>query len=105
MENLRIKLQAFDHEVLDQAARSIVEAARKTGAELRGPIPIPTKREQYTVLRGPHVDKKSREQFKKEVHTRVVDIIDILPATQEALMKLDLAIGVEAEVRQMGGDD
>ena len=101
MGNLRIKLRSFDHKVLDRAVQSVVEAAKKTGAKLRGPTPIPTKREQYTVLRGPHVDKKSREQFKREVHVRIIEIVHVLPDTQDALMKLDLAIGVDAEVFQM----
>lgn len=104
MENLRIKLRAFDHRVLDKAAQSVVEIAKKTGAKLRGPIPIPTQREQYTVLRSPHVDKKSREQFKREVHIRIIDIIHILPDTQDALMKLDLAVGVDAKVYQMNSN-
>lgn len=98
-QNIRIRLKAFDHRVLDQSADEIVSTAKRTGAEVRGPIPLPTKIEKFTVLRGPHIDKKSREQFEIRTHKRVLDIVDPTPQTVDALMKLDLAAGVDVEIK------
>jgi len=98
-QNIRIRLKAFDHRVLDQSAREIVSTARRTGAQVRGPIPLPTRIERFTVLRSPHIDKKSREQFEIRTHKRVLDIIDPTPQTVAALMKLDLAAGVDVEIK------
>jgi len=98
-QNIRIRLKAFDHRVLDTSTSEIVDTAKRTGAEVRGPIPLPTKIEKYTVLRGPHVDKKSREQFEIRTHKRLLDIIDPTPQTVDALMKLDLAAGVDVEIK------
>ena len=98
-QNIRIRLKAFDHRVLDQSAREIVSTAQRTGATVRGPIPLPTRIEKYTVLRSPHIDKKSREQFEIRTHKRLLDIIDPTPQTVDALMKLDLAAGVDVEIK------
>ena len=98
-QNIRIRLKAFDHRILDQSAREIVSTARRTGAEVRRPIPLPTRLERFTVLRSPHIDKKSREQFEIRTHKRVLDIIDPTPQTVDALMKLDLAAGVNVEIK------
>ncbi len=98
-QNIRIRLKAFDHRVLDQSAREIVSTAQRTGAAVRGPIPLPTRIEKYTVLRSPHIDKKSREQFEIRTHKRVLDIVDPTPQTVDALMKLDLAAGVDVEIK------
>ena len=98
-QNIRIGLRAFDHRVLDQSAREIVSPARRPGAPVRGPIPLPTRIERFTVLRSPHIDKKSREQFEIRTHKRVLDIIDPTPQTVDALMKLDLAAGVDVEIK------
>ncbi|MEQ8968205.1 MAG: 30S ribosomal protein S10 [Azospirillaceae bacterium] len=98
-QNIRIRLKAFDHRVLDQSTSEIVNTARRTGAEVRGPIPLPTRIERYTVLRSPHVDKKSREQFEMRTHKRLLDIIDPTPQTVDALMKLELAAGVDVEIK------
>ena len=98
-QNIRIRLKAFDHRVLDQSTSEIVNTAKRTGAEVRGPIPLPTKIEKYTVLRSPHIDKKSREQFEVRTHKRLLDIIDPTPQTVDALMKLDLAAGVDVEIK------
>ncbi len=98
-QNIRIRLKAFDHRVLDQSTSEIVNTAKRTGAQVRGPIPLPTKFEKYTVLRGPHIDKKSREQFEIRTHKRLLDIIDPTPQTVDALMKLDLAAGVDVEIK------
>ncbi|MBT4041725.1 MAG: 30S ribosomal protein S10 [Rhodospirillales bacterium] len=97
--NIRIRLKAFDHRVLDQSAGEIVNTAQRTGAQVRGPIPLPTRIEKYTVLRSPHVNKKSREQFEIRTHKRVLDIVDPTPQTVDALMKLDLAAGVDVEIK------
>ena len=101
MENqkIRIRLKAFDHRILDQSTGEIVQTARRTGAEIRGPIPLPTKISRWTVLKSPHVDKKSREQFEIRTHKRVIDIINPTPQTVDALMKLDLAAGVNVEIK------
>ena len=98
-QNIRIKLQAFDYRVLDVSTKEILSTAQRTGASVRGPIPLPNKIEKYTVLRGPHVDKKSREQFEIRTHKRLLDIIDPTPQTVDALMKLDLAAGVDVEIK------
>ena len=98
-QNIRIRLKAYDHRVLDQSTGEIVQTAKRTGAQVRGPIPLPTRIEKYTVLRGPHVDKKSREQFEIRTHKRVLDIVDPTPQTVDALMKLDLASGVDVEIK------
>ena len=98
-QNIRIRLKAFDHRVLDQSTHEIVDTARRTGAQVRGPIPLPTRIEKFTVLRSPHIDKKSREQFEIRTHKRLLDIIDPTPGTVDALMKLDLAAGVDVEIK------
>ena len=98
-QNIRIRLKAFDHRILDQSTSEIVNTARRTGAKIRGPIPLPTSLNRFTVLRGPHVDKKSREQFEMRTHKRVVDIVEPTPQTVDALMKLDLASGVDVEIK------
>ena len=98
-QNIRIRLKAFDHRILDQSTSEIVYTARRTGAKIRGPIPLPTSLNRFTVLRGPHVDKKSREQFEMRTHKRVLDILDPTPQTVDALMKLDLASGVDVEIK------
>jgi small subunit ribosomal protein S10 len=98
-QNIRIRLQAFDYRVLDTSTQEIVSTAKRTGAQVRGPIPLPNKIEKFTVLRGPHVDKKSREQFEMRTHKRVLDIIEPTPQTVDALMKLDLASGVDVEIK------
>jgi small subunit ribosomal protein S10 len=98
-QHIRIRLKAFDHRVLDVSAKEIVGTAKRTGAEVRGPIPLPTRIEKFTVLRSPHVDKKSREQFEIRTHKRLLDIIDPTPQTVDALMKLDLAAGVDVEIK------
>ena len=98
-QNIRIRLKAFDHRVLDQSTGEIVTTAKRTGARVRGPIPLPTRIEKFTVLRSPHVDKKSREQFEIRTHKRLLDIVDPTPHTVDALMKLDLAAGVDVEIK------
>jgi len=98
-QNIRIRLKAFDHRILDSSTSEIVNTAKRTGAQVRGPIPLPTRIEKYCVLRSPHIDKKSREQFEIRIHKRLLDIIDPTPQTVDALMKLDLAAGVDVEIR------
>ena len=98
-QNIRIKLRSYDNKVLDQSTEEIVNTVKRTGANIKGPIPLPTKKERYTVLRSPHIDKKSREQFETRTHKRLIDIIEPTPATVEALMKLDLASGVDVEIK------
>ncbi len=98
-QNIRIKLRAYDNKVLDQSTEEIVNTVKRTGANIKGPIPLPTKIERYTVLRSPHIDKKSREQFETRTHKRLIDIIEPTPQTVEALMKLDLASGVDVEIK------
>ena len=98
-ERIRIRLKAYDHRLLDQSAGEIVDTAKRTGAQIRGPIPLPTDIERFTVNRSPHVDKKSREQFEIRTHKRLLDIIDPTPQTVDALMKLDLAAGVDVEIK------
>ena len=98
-QNIRIRLKAFEHRVLDQATSEIASTAKRTGARVRGPIPLPTRIEKFTVLRSPHIDKKSWEQFEIRTHKRLLDIIDPTPQTVDALMKLDLAGGVDVEIK------
>ena len=98
-QNIRIRLKAFDHRVLDASTREIVNTAKRTGAEVRGPIPLPTRIERFTVNRSPHIDKKSREQFEMRTHKRLIDILEPTPDTVDALMKLDLAAGVDVEIK------
>ena len=96
---IRIRLKAYDHKLLDQSANDIVDTASKTGAKVVGPIPLPTRINKYTVLRGPHVDKKSREQFEIRTHKRLLDILEPTQQTLDALMKLDLSAGVDVEIK------
>ena len=96
---IRIRLRAYDHRLLDQSTSEIVDTAKRTGARVAGPIPLPTRINRYTVLRGPHVDKKSREQFEIRTHKRVLDILDPTQQTLDALMKLDLSAGVDVEIK------
>ena len=98
-QSIRISLRAYDHILLDKSTDKIVKTAKSTGAIISGPIPLPTKRSIYTVLRSPHVDKKSREQFQTKIHKRMVDIINSTPKTVESLMKLDLPAGVVIEIK------
>ncbi len=98
-EMIRIRLKAYDHAVLDASAREIVQTAKRTGAQVSGPIPLPTDRSVYTVLKSPHKDKKSREQFEIRVHKRLIDITRSTPQTVDALMKLDLPAGVDVEIK------
>ena len=98
-QSIRITLKAFDHRILDTACAEILNTAKRTGAQVRGPIPLPTRIEKFTVLRGPHIDKKSREQFEMRTHKRLLDIVDPTPQTVDALMKLDLAAGVDVEIK------
>ena len=98
-QNIRIRLKAFDHRILDNSTREIVNTAKRTGAQVRGPIPLPTGIERFTVNRGPHIDKKSREQFEVRTYKRLLDIVQPTPQTVDALMKLDLAAGVDVEIK------
>lgn len=98
-QKIRVKLKSFDHRLIDSAVKEIVETAKRTGAEVRGPIPLPTKVSRFTVIRSPHVYKKSREQFELRVHKRLIDIIDPTPHTIDALLKLDLSAGVDVEIK------
>jgi len=96
---IRVRLKAFDHRVLDQATSEIVNTAKRTGAQVKGPIPMPTKIEKFTVIRSPHIDKASREQFEIREHKRLLDIVESTPQTIEALSKLDLPAGVDVEIK------
>ncbi len=96
---IRIRLKAYDYKLLDQSAMEIVDTAKRTGAKVAGPIPLPTKINKYTVLRGPHLHKKSREQFEVRTHKRLLDILEPTQQTLDALMKLDLSAGVDVEIR------
>jgi small subunit ribosomal protein S10 len=98
-QRIRIRLKAFDHRLIDRSASEIVETARRTGAQVRGPIPLPTKIERYTVLTSPHVDKDARDQYETRTHKRVMDIVDPNDKTVDALMKLDLAAGVDVQIK------
>ncbi|HEB84180.1 MAG TPA: 30S ribosomal protein S10 [Bacteroidetes bacterium] len=98
-QNIRIRLKAYDHNLLDKSTQKIIQTARATGAVISGPIPLPTRRTVYTVLRSPHVDKKSREQFETRVHKRLIDILNSTSKTIDALMKLELPAGVDIEIK------
>ncbi|TNF45828.1 30S ribosomal protein S10 [bacterium] len=98
-QKIRIKLKAYDHRILDASVNEIVETARRTGARVCGPVPLPTRRSVYTVLRSPFIDKKSREQFEIRIHKRMLDIVEPTPQTVDALMKLDLSAGVDVEIK------
>ena len=98
-QKIRIRLKAFDHRTLDQSVSEIISTAKRTGAQVRGPIPLPTWIEKFTVNRGPHTDKKSREQFEMRTHRRLLDILEPTPQTIDALSKIDLAAGVDVEIR------
>jgi small subunit ribosomal protein S10 len=98
-QRIRIKLKAYEHSMLDRSAEEIVKTARRTGADVSGPIPLPTKRSVYTVLRSPHVNKKSREQFEIRIHKRLIWITNVTPKAVDALQKLDLPAGVDIEIK------
>ena len=98
-QNIRIYLRAYNNKILDLSTIEIINTAKRTGAQVKGPIPLPTKKEIFTVLRSPHIDKKSREQFEIRTHKRLIDILEPTPQTVEALMKLDLASGVDIEIK------
>ena len=96
---LRIRLKAFDHRLIDQSAREIVDTAKRTGAQVRGPVPLPSKKERWTVLVSPHVNKDARDQYELRTHKRLMDIVDPTDKTVDALMKLDLAAGVDVQIK------
>ncbi len=98
-ERIRVRLRGFDHALVDQSASSIVSTVKRTGAKISGPVPLPTKIEKFTVLRSPHVNKKSREQFEMRTHKRLIDILEPSGDTIEALMKLELPAGVDVEIK------
>lgn len=98
-QKIRIRLKAFDHKILDQSAQKIVETAQRTGANISGPVPLPTEKNIITVLRSPHVNKDSREQFEMRTHKRLIDILEPTPKTIDALMRLDLPAGVDIEIK------
>ena len=98
-ERIRIRLKSFDHRMIDRSAQDIVNTAKQTGARIAGPIPLPTKVQKYTVLRSPHIDKTSREQFESRTHKRLIDILDATSQTVDSLMKRDLPAGVEVEIK------
>ncbi|HCG99750.1 MAG: 30S ribosomal protein S10 [Candidatus Aquicultor secundus] len=98
-QKIRIRLKAYDHEVVDQSAKKIVDTAQRTGARVAGPIPLPTERSLYTVIRSPHVNKDSREHFQMRTHKRLIDILDPTPKTVDSLMRLDLPAGVDIEIK------
>ena len=98
-QRIRIRLKAFDHRLIDRSAAEIVETAKRTGARVKGPIPLPTKRESYTVLTSPHVNKDARDQYELRTHKRLMDIMDPTDKTVDALMKLDLAAGVDVQIK------
>ncbi|WP_440997134.1 30S ribosomal protein S10 [Arhodomonas sp. SL1] len=98
-QRIRIRLKAFDHKLIDQSAREIVETAKRTGAQVKGPIPLPTKKERYTILISPHVNKDARDQYEIRTHKRLMDIVDPTEKTVDALMKLDLAAGVDVQIK------
>ena len=98
-QRIRIRLKAFDHRLIDQSAREIVETAKRTGAHVRGPIPLPTKKERFTVLIAPHVNKDARDQYEIRTHKRLLDIVEPTDKTVDALMKLDLAAGVDVQIK------
>ncbi|MBI2778468.1 MAG: 30S ribosomal protein S10 [Gammaproteobacteria bacterium] len=98
-QRIRIRLKAFDHRLIDQSAREIAETAKRTGAQVKGPIPLPTKIERFTILISPHVDKDARDQYEIRTHKRLMDIVDPTDKTVDALMKLDLAAGVDVQIK------
>ena len=98
-QTIRIRLKAFDHRLIDQSAKEIVETAKRTGAHVKGPIPLPTKKERYTVLVSPHVNKDARDQYELRTHKRLMDIVDPTDKTVDALMKLDLSAGVDVQIK------
>ncbi|WP_058555019.1 30S ribosomal protein S10 [Thiohalocapsa sp. ML1] len=98
-QRIRIRLKAFDHRLIDQSAREIVDTAKRTGAQVRGPVPLPSKHERYTILISPHVNKDARDQYELRTHKRLMDIVDPTDKTVDALMKLDLAAGVDVSIR------
>ncbi|MBO8129548.1 MAG: 30S ribosomal protein S10 [Peptococcaceae bacterium] len=98
-QKIRIRLKAFDHSMLDRSAQKIVETAKRTGAQVAGPVPLPTRKNIYTILRSPHVNKDSREQFEIRTHKRLIDILEPTPKTVDALMRLDLPAGVDIEIK------
>ena len=98
-QNIRIRLKAFDHRLIDQSAKEIVETAKRTGAQVKGPIPLPTKMERFTILISPHVNKDARDQYEIRTHKRLMDIVDPTDKTVDALMKLDLAAGVDVQIK------
>ncbi len=98
-QKIRIRMKAYDHKLLDRSAAEILDTALRTGARTAGPIPLPTSIQKFTVLRGPHIDKKSREQFEIRTHRRVIDILDPTPQTVDALMRLELSAGVDVEIK------
>ena len=98
-QKIRIRLKAFDHRLIDRSAREIVETAKRTGAQIRGPIPLPTKMERFTILISPHVNKDARDQYEIRTHKRLMDIVDPTDKTVDALMKLDLAAGVDVQIK------
>ncbi|NUM34050.1 MAG: 30S ribosomal protein S10 [Candidatus Brocadiae bacterium] len=98
-DKIKIRMEAYDHEILDKSALDLVEAAKKTGAQVSGPVPLPTRIERYTVLRSPHIDKKSREQFEIRTHKRLIYILDTTPKTVDALTKLTIPAGVEIRIK------
>lgn len=98
-QRIRIRLKAFDHRLIDQSAREIVETAKRTGALVRGPIPMPTKKERFTILISPHVNKDARDQYEIRTHKRLLDIVEPTDKTVDALMKLDLAAGVDVQIK------
>jgi small subunit ribosomal protein S10 len=99
VDKIRIRLKAYDNAALDKSVDEIVQTVRRSGARVSGPVPLPTQRTVYTVLRGPHVDKKSREQFETRIHKRLIDIYDSTPQTVDALMKLDLPAGIGIDIK------
>ena len=99
MQKIRIKMKGYDHRLLDQSCLEIVDTAKRTGAKVKGPVPLPSSRHRYTVLRSPHVDKKSREQFQIKNHRRLLDILEPTARTIDALKKLDLPAGVDVEIK------
>ncbi|MWV60925.1 30S ribosomal protein S10 [Helicobacter saguini] len=101
MQRIRLKLKAYDHRVLDRSIVAIVNAAKRTGSEIIGPVPLPTKKRRYTVLRSPHINKDSREQFEIRIHARIIDIMSATGETVDSLMKLDLAPEVDVEVMSL----
>tara|TARA_B100000575_G_C22956104_1_gene552730 strand:- start:114 stop:422 length:309 start_codon:yes stop_codon:yes gene_type:complete len=98
-QNIRIRLRAFDNKLLDNSSEDIIQTAKRTGAKVKGPIPLPTRFERFTVNKSPHIDKKSRDQFEIRTHNRLIDILDPTPQTVDALMKLDLSAGVEVDIK------